>query len=319
MADVNHAANKKAGLAQLQKNRRKSFWKEQTKGYLFFLPAAVILLMFVFYPIIWTFLVSFREVRPMEMRNTGLFEMPGQFVGLNQYIEIFHNPLFIKAMVNTLYFGTIYIPLTLVSAALLAVLLNQKLKGVNFFRTVIFIPYIISVVSASLIFLFLFNGDRGLINAVLLKFDLTGPNWLAHSLLAMPVIAIMSAWKKVGYFMLIYLAGLQNISHSLYESAKIDGANAFQRFWYITWPLLGRITLVVSVLLMIDTLNVFQEVYVMTGGGPGDSTTTVPFLIFNEAFVYFRMGPASAMSYVLFVVVIIITVLQKRAVDKRLG
>ncbi|SER83541.1 carbohydrate ABC transporter permease [Salipaludibacillus aurantiacus] len=288
-------------------------------GTAFLLPAAIILSLFVVYPIIWAFLVSFRDIRPMEMRGIGLFTMPGEFVWLQQYIDVFNNSLFIKSLFNTAYFGIIYIPITLISAALLAVLLNQKMNGVNFFRTVLFIPYIISVVSASLIFMFLFNGDRGMINAVLMQFNISGPNWLADSLLAMPVIAIMSAWKKIGYFMLIYLAGLQNIPNSLYEAAKIDGANAFQRFWFVTWPMLGRITLVVSVLLMIDTLNVFQEVFVMTGGGPADSTTTVPFLIYNEGFQYFRIGSASAMSYILFVVVIVITLLQKRSVDKKLG
>ncbi|UCZ52835.1 sugar ABC transporter permease [Bacillus shivajii] len=295
------------------------FKQNDWTGIAFLLPAAITLLLFLVYPIIWAFLVSFRDIRPLEMRGTGLFEMPGQFVWLQQYIEVFQNPLFLKSLGNTLYFGIIYIPITLVASALLAVLLNQQMKGVNFFRTVLFIPYIISVVSASLIFMFLFNGDRGMINAILMQFNIAGPNWLADSLLAMPVIAIMTAWKKIGYFMLIYLAGLQNIPHTLYEAAKIDGANAFQRFWYVTWPMLGRITLVVSVLLMIDTLNVFQEVYVMTGGGPADSTTTVPFLIYNEGFQYFRFGTASAMSYVLFVIVVVITILQKRAVDKRLG
>lgn len=295
------------------------FKKQDWTGVSFLLPGVIILSLFLVYPIVWAFLVSFRDIRPLEMRNSGLFEIPGQFVWFEQYIQVFNNPLFLKSLFNTAYFGVIYIPITLVSAALLAVLLNQKMNGVNFFRTVLFIPYIISVVSASLIFMFLFNGDRGLVNAVLMQFNISGPNWLSDTLLAMPVIAIMTSWKKIGYFMLIYLAGLQNIPHSIYEAARIDGANAFQRFWFVTWPMLGRITLVVSILLMIDTLNVFQEVFVMTGGGPADSTTTVPFLIYNEAFQYFRIGSASAMSYVLFVIVIVITILQKRAVDKRLG
>jgi multiple sugar transport system permease protein len=298
----------------------RKFKKIEWSGYVFLFPALFILTLFLIYPIIWAFIVSFKDIRPLQMKNSGLFEIPGEFVGLSQYIEVFQNELFIKSLFNTGYFGLIYIPITLVSAALLAILLNQKMKGINFFRTVLFIPYIISIVSASLIFLFIFNSEQGMVNAILYKFGgIEGPNWLSNSLLAMPVIAIMSAWKKIGYFMLIYLAGLQNIPHSLYESADMDGANSFRKFWHITWPLLGRITLVVSVLLMIDVLKVFQEVYVMTGGGPGDSTTTVPFLIYNEAFKFFRIGTASAMSYILFFIVIIITVFQKRAVDKRLN
>jgi multiple sugar transport system permease protein len=293
--------------------------KVDWSGYVFLTPAMIILTLFLIYPIIWAFVVSFKEIKPLQMQNSGLFEIPGEFVGLSQYIAVFQNDLFIKSLINTAYFGVIFIPITLFSSALLAIMLNRKMGGVNFFRTVLFIPYIISVVSASLIFLFMFNGDQGMINAVLHKFDITGPNWLAHTMLAMPVIAIMSAWKNIGYFMLIYLAGLQNIPHSLYESADIDGASTIQKFSLITWPLLGRITLVVSVLLMIDTFKVFQEIYVMTGGGPGDSTVTVPFLIYNEAFKFFRIGTASAMSYILFFIVIIITIIQKRYVDKQLN
>lgn len=299
--------------------KRLSFKKIDWTGYAFLAPALLILSLFIMYPIVWAFIASFKEINPMEMRQTGLFEIPGQFVWMSQYIEVFKNDLFIKSLFNTGYFGLVYIPITLVSSALLAIFVNRQLKGINFFRTVLFIPYIISIVSASLIFLFIFNSDQGLVNALLYKFGIDGPNWFSNSLLAMPVIAIMSAWKKIGYFMLIYLAGLQNIPHSLYESAEIDGASPFKKFWYITWPLLGRITLVVSVLLMIDTLKVFQEIYVMTGGGPGDSTTTVPFLIYNEAFQFFRIGTASAMSYILFLIIIVITVIQKRAVDKKLG
>jgi multiple sugar transport system permease protein len=303
-------------MMKKSKKRKKVDWS----GYVFLFPALLILTLFLIYPIIWAFITSFKEIKPLEMKYSGLFNIPGEFVGINQYIEVFQNELFIKSLFNTSYFALIYIPITLMSAALLAIALNRKMRGVNFFRTVMFIPYIISIVSASLIFLYIFNSEQGMVNAILYKFGgIDGPNWLSNSLLAMPVIAIMSAWKKIGYFMIIYLAGLQNIPHSLYEAADMDGANSFQKFWRVTWPLLGRITLVVSVLLMIDVLKVFQEIYVMTGGGPGDSTTTVPFLIYNEAFEYYRIGTASAMSYILFFIVIIITVIQKRSVDKRLG
>lgn len=289
-------------------------------GYLFLLPSFIILGLFLMYPVVWTFLISMRKVRPMEMQKAGLFDLPGEFVGLSNYIHAFQNELFIKSLVNTAYFGVVFVPLTIIGAVLLANYLNKKMRGVNFFRTVLFMPYIISVVSASLIFLFLFNGQQGLINAVIYKFGgIQGPDWLANSLLAMPVIAIMTVWKNLGYFMLIFLAGLQNIPNPLYEAADIDGANKIQKFRYVTWPLLGRITLVVVVLLLVDVFKVFQEVYVMTGGGPGNSTVTVPFLIYNEAFKYFRIGPAAAMSYILFIFIVIVTVLQKRYVDKRLG
>lgn len=291
----------------------------ELNSYVFILPTIIVLGLFLLYPIIWSFLASFKDVNPILLKNSSLFDVPGSFVGLGQYKKALENPLFIKSIFNTLYFGVIFIPITMFASAGLAILLNQKLKGVNFVRSVIFIPYIISVVSTSLIFMFLFNGDRGLVNALLQNFGVTGPNWLSSTLWAMPVIAIMTCWEKIGYFMLIYLAGLQNIPKDLYEAADVDGATTFQKFRLITWPLLGRVSLVVSILLIIDTLHIFQEIIIMTGGGPADSTITVPFLIYNEAFKYFRIGPAAAMSYLLFIFVIVVTLIQKRIVDKRLG
>ncbi|WP_276717064.1 carbohydrate ABC transporter permease, partial [Caloranaerobacter azorensis] len=227
-------------------------------------------------------------------------------------------PLFLKSVVNTLYFSVIFIPLTMFCSVALAVLLDRKIKGINFIRTVFFIPYVISIISASLIFMMLFNGDKGLVNGVLDLLNIEGPNWLSDTKLAMPVIAIMSSWRRIGYFMLIYLAGLQNIPKSLYEAADIDGASTFQQFRTITWPLLRRITMVVFILLLINCFNVFQEIFVMTGGGPGDSTITIPFLIYNEAFKYFHIGKASAMSYILFVVVVIISLVQNKINSKKL-
>ncbi len=151
---------------------------------------------FLIYPIIWSFIASFKDIKPITLKNSGLFEIPGAFVGFDQYARVLQNELFIKALVNTVYFSIIFIPVTMFASACLALLLNQKLKGVNLVRTVFFIPYILSVVSASLIFMFLFNGDRGLINALLNLFGISGPNWLASTVWAMPVIAIMTCWKK---------------------------------------------------------------------------------------------------------------------------
>lgn len=287
-------------------------------SYFFIFPAVVVLGLFLIYPIIWSLIASFKNIQPILMKNSGLFSIPGSFAGLGNYVQVLKDPLFIKSIVNTLYFGVIFVPVTMIISFLLALLVNRRLKGVNFFRTIIFMPYVISVVSSSLIFMFLFNGSRGLIDALLYKFGIMGPDWLASTLWAMPVIAIMSCWRNIGYFMLIYLAGLQNIPHEINEAAAIDGASRFQKLRLVTWPSLARINLVVVILLLIDSLNIFQEVYVLTGGGPANSTVTVPFLIYNEAFKYFRIGPAAAMSYILFVIVIIIALIQKRATDKKL-
>ncbi|MFW5436747.1 carbohydrate ABC transporter permease [Paenibacillus apiarius] len=288
-------------------------------AYLFILPAFIILGLFLIFPVAWSVVASFKDIKPIALQNSGLFEIPGSFVGFDHYVAALSNPLFIKAIVNTTYFAIIFIPITMFGSVILALLVNQKLPGVNFVRSIFFVPYIFSIVSASLVFMFLFNGDRGLINALLMKIGLDGPNWLASTLWAMPVIAIMSCWRNIGYFMIIYLSGLQNIPKDLYEVADVEGATAVQKFRYVTWPLLGRISLVVMILLLINSLNVFQEIYIMTGGGPADSTITVPFLIFNRAFKYYEIGPAAAMSYILFVIVVIITIIQRKVVAKRLG
>ncbi|QGQ97697.1 sugar ABC transporter permease [Paenibacillus psychroresistens] len=288
-------------------------------AYLFLLPSIIILGLFMVYPVIWSIIASFKNIKPIALKNASLFEIPGAYIGFDNYLSALHNPLFLKAILNTAYFGILFIPLSIFGAVFLAMLVNQKLKGVNFVRTIFFIPYIISIVSGSLIFMFLFNGDSGLINALLLKLGMNGPNWLASTVWAMPIIVLMSFWRNIGYYMLIYLSGLQNIPRDLYEVADVEGATKIQKFRYITWPLLGRISLVVMILLLINSLNVFQEIYIMTGGGPADSTLTVAFLIYNRAFKYYEIGPASAMSYLLFIFVVAITIIQRKLVERRLG
>lgn len=292
--------------------------KNDWSAYLFILPSIVVVFMFILYPAVWSLVSSFKDIKPLMLRNSGLFELPGQWIGLKNYIATFNDQLFLKSVKNTLYFSIIFIPLTMFGSVFLAVLVDRKVRGVNFMRTVFFLPYVISIISASLIFMMLFNADKGLVNAVLSVLKVDGPKWLSDSRFAMPVIALMSSWRRIGYFMLIYLAGLQNIPKSLYEAADIDGASSFNQFKNITWPLLRKINMVVFVLLLINCFNVFQEIFVMTGGGPGDSTVTIPFLIYNEAFKYYHIGKASAMSYILFVVVVFITLIQNKINSKKL-
>lgn len=285
-------------------------------GYLLFLPALIVMVVFNFYPILWSLLISFKDPKILEIKKAGLLQIPGHFVAFENYIKVFHNDLFIKSLINTGYFAIIFIPLTLLFSLLLAIFVNQKLKGVHFFRTVLFVPYIISVISASLIFMTLFNTESGFVNTVLSLFRANKISWLGSEHLAMGIIAFMSIWRRVGYFMLLYLAGLQNIPSSLYEAADIDGANSFDKFIKITTPLLSKITVVILVLLLRDALTVFQEVYVMTGGGPGNSTVTVPFLIYNEAFSYFRFGTAASMSYILFLIAFAIVIIQNKLIKR---
>lgn len=274
-----------------------------------FLPAMIIIAGFTIYPIVWAFLSSFMKIPIMSLQQAELWEIPGSFVGLSNYIGTLKNDFFWNALKNTTWYGVMLIPSVFVGSLFLAILLHEKLRGTSFFRTVFFLPYVVSLVSASSIFLALFDGHNGMINSFLSLFGISGPVWLASNILAMPIIVLLGVWIKTGYYMLFFLAGLQSISDDYYEAARMDGANEWQQFYYITYPSLKPITIVVLVLLLKDVLNVFQEVYVMTGGGPANSTVTLPFLIYNEAFTYLRIGNAAATSFILSIIAIAIVAL----------
>jgi multiple sugar transport system permease protein len=281
-------------------------------AYVFITPAMIILAVFLFYPMLWTLAVSFQEVRPIRMRRAGFFDPLGDWLGLGNYRAVLGDPMVRRALGNTLGFAVFFVPATLFASVILAVLFDRKGRWIGFARSVFFLPYVISVVSASLIFMSLFDARRGLVNIVLSLLGIEGPPWLSEPALAMPVVAFMSLWRRVGYFMLIYLAALQNIPTELYEAGSLDGLGPAGAFRHITWPLLRKISAVVFILLLISCLNVFQEIFVMTGGGPGNTTVTISFLIYNMAFEYSRIGQAAAVSYLLFLGIILITLLQAR-------
>ncbi len=295
---------------------KKLIKKNTLVSWIFILPSIIVLGIFNLYSVIWAFFISFKNPSLGEIRKAGLIDIPGKFVMFENYKKVLTDDIFYKALNNMLYFAIVFIPLTLIFSLLLALFVNKKMKGVNFFRSIIFIPYIVSVISASIIFLALFDSQKGFVNYIISSFSMAGPSWFSNEYLAMPVIALMSSWRRVGYFMLLYLAGLQNIPKSIYESSSIDGANQFQTFKYITIPMLNKITVVIFILLLRDVLTVFQEVVVMTGGGPVNSTITVPFLIFENAFNYYEYGLAAAMSYILFAITVFIVIIQKKLTKK---
>jgi multiple sugar transport system permease protein len=270
----------------------------------------IILAFFLFYPMLWTLVASFQDVRPIRMRTAGFFDSVGDWIGLRNYTAVIQDSMVRIALLNTLRFALFFVPATLAASVILAVLFDRKGRWIGFSRSVFFLPYVISVVSASLIFMSLFDARRGFVNIFLNLLGIEGPNWLSGPALAMPVVALMSLWRRVGYFMLIYLAGLQNIPAELYEAGSLDGLGPVGAFLHITWPMLRKISAVVFILLLISCLNVFQEIFVMTGGGPGNTTVTISFLIYNMAFEYSRIGQAAAVSYLLFLMIIGITLIQ---------
>ncbi len=276
--------------------------RENITAYLFLSPAIILLIIFSFIPIISAFILSFCKWK--------IIGKP-EFIGLQNYLGIVKDPIFWTALKNTAYYSFITVPAGLVLAMGSALLLNQQIRGRAFFRGVIFFPVTISMVVISFIWGWMFSEHYGIINALLYKLSISPRNWLDNPSTSMPIIMLMSVWKGFGYGMIIYLAALQNIPESYYEAATIDGANSFRKFLHITLPLLNPTTLFVLIVAFIGSFQVFDQVYILTQGGPGYSTTVLVSYIYDEAYGgKFRMGRACALSYILFIIVLIFTLIQ---------
>lgn len=211
---------------------------------------------------------------------------------------------------NTFLYTIGVVPLTLVCSLGLAILLNQKIKGVKFFRTAFFFPYVTSLVAIAVVWSMLFHPTMGPINQFLRVVIENPPGWLSSSDWALTAIIIVSVWRGMGYYMVLYLAGLQGISKELYEAAAMDGANKWKQFIHITVPALRPTTFFVTIMLVINCFKIFDLVQVMTDGGPGRATNVLVYQVYSEAFVKFNFGYASAIAMVLFVIVLVITVIQ---------
>jgi len=279
-------------------------------AFLFLLPAAVILGLFVVYPIGWCLMASFREIGIADLTGLRPWSLPGKFDGLGQYRQVVAEGYFWQSVKNTLYFAVLFIPGTLGVSLGMALLVHRDLRGVGGFRAIFFLPYVVSIVAAGWAWRTMFDTHHGLTNGLLALVGVTGPDWLNHPHLAMPVIAMMSIWRWSGYFMLIFLAGLQAIPKELYEAAMVDGAGAWARFRHISLPLLRRPMIFALTVLLIRAQNVFQEVYVITGGGPFNRTVTVAYAIWKTGIAEKRIGPAAAMSHLLFLMVLAVAVIQ---------
>lgn len=237
---------------------------------------------------------------------------PPRFVGLENFARLARDPDFVAAFLHTLGFIVGYLPLVMVLALGIALLLNRPLRWMALYRTAFFLPVISSWVAVALLWKWLFNPQFGLVNEMLGLVGISGPAWLYSPDWAMPAIVITSVWKDLGFVAVLYLAGLQAIPGEYYEAAALDGAGAWDRFRNITLPLLTPTTFFVLVISLINSFQVFDQVYVMTGGGPAGATTVLVERIFANAFQYGKMGYASAMSWVLFALVFVVTVVQMR-------
>ena len=272
-------------------------------GYSFILPNLIGYAIFVFIPVIFSFILS-------VMKWDGS-KAPMEFVGLKNFAQIFGDRIFVQSFLHTIQYALLTVFPTLVLSLLLAVLLNHKLKGIAIFRTALYFPYIASIVAVGAVWNMLFQPDFGPINEFLKFMGISRPpRWVVDVKWAMVAISVVSVWKYMGYYMIVYLAALQGISGSLYEAAGMDGANGIQKLRYITIPMLTPTTFFVLIMLTIQCFKVFDLVYVMTGGGPGNATKTLVNYIYEKAFTSWEFGPASAGAIVLFAVVLVITLIQ---------
>ncbi|MDR2538346.1 MAG: sugar ABC transporter permease [Bifidobacteriaceae bacterium] len=268
----------------------------------FFLgPGLVGFTIFVLIPIVTSLYISFTE---WDLLNSPVF------IGLGNYQTLIADPDFWMSLKNTVFFILGYLPSVMAIGLGIALLLNSKLKARTFFRGVYFLPVVTSWVAVSLVWSWLFNPVYGLINYFLSLVGVTGPNWLTDPKTAMIAIIITSVWKDIGFIMVLYLGGLQNISPSLYEAASIDGANELNKFWKITLPMLQPTTFFVVMISLINSFQVFDQVNVMTGGGPGNATNVLVQNIYQSAFNFFEMGYAAAMSWALFIIIFSVSILQ---------
>lgn len=269
-------------------------------------PAVILLILFLLIPVILAFTLAFTNARLISPR-------PATFIGMENFVNLFGDPVFLASLRNTLFFALVVVPVQAAFALVLAILVNAKVRGTNFFRTVYFIPVVTSMVVISLLWRFLYQED-GLINQFLqaVTFGAFTPiDWLNNPSTAMPAIMFMSIWQAVGFHMIIWLAGLQTIPAELYEAADLDGATGWQRFRYVTWPGLLATRTFILITITIAALSLFTQISVMTQGGPLDSTTTVVFMAVRTGYQQLQTGYASAISLVFFVLVLIVSGVQR--------
>ena len=316
-------------------------------AYLYILPASLVILLFHVFPVIYSFLLSiFRGTLKNPMRY---------FIGLENYVELFQDIEFWRAMLNTAFFSVMSVPLGILIALGIAILLNQKIKGLGIYRTIYYLPVITSIAAVALVWKWLFDTKSGFFNQLFEMVGISPSLWLSESRgifqvvlgwlsidlpqyiqvcggdfdqvitrlihgpsVALCCIIVMSVWKVLGYNVVIFLAGLQNIPAQLYEAAEIDGASPFQQFKNVTWPLLSPTTFFIFIMSTISSFQVFVQVFMMTPfGGPDRSTSVVVFYLYEKAFKTFEFGYAAAMAYVLFTIIFVLTLLQKKYVGEK--
>ncbi|RYM06559.1 sugar ABC transporter permease [Sporolactobacillus sp. THM7-7] len=274
----------------------------QPAAWLYLMPSLILFAVFVFYPLFKTIYLSFFL---SDMKG-----LPTVFIGLDNYVRLFSSPEFIQSAGSTLLFVLYTVPATIIIALILALLANEKLKGIGFFRTIFSSSMGISVAASSVVWLFIFNPSAGILNRILSLFGLRGINWLADPNWALFSVSLTTIWLHLGFTFLILLGGLQNIDEHLYESANIEGAGYFYQLRRITLPMLSPTLFFVITVSMIDAFQTFGQIDLLTKGGPGNSTNLIVYSIYQKAFINFDFGSASSAVVVLFFCILLVTALQ---------
>jgi multiple sugar transport system permease protein len=290
--------------------RRQSPWRltrEEKAAFLFVLPLMIPLTIYWIIPSLASLYFSFTNYNVLQATR---------WVGLDNFVQLWDDDLFWRSLRNSAYFTAGNIPLMMVSGLCLALAVDSYVRFRTFFRIVFYLPLVTSTIALSMVWLWLFNPTFGLINLFLGFVGIPPQAWLESTTLAMPSIILMSVWAGVGGPMIIYLAGLQGIPDSLYEAARVDGANGWQTFWHITLPLLNPVTIYVLVSSIIGSFQIFGPIYAMTNGGPAFATTTIVHQIYINGFRYFNMGYASAQAWVLFAILLGLSIVNLRMMTR---
>jgi multiple sugar transport system permease protein len=290
-------------------NIKRREWAEWLQGYAFLIPSFIVLALFTYFPVIYAFYLSFWRWRILRGEPA--------FIGLDNYTFLFTSADFWQAAWNTLYFAAGSIPTGMALALAIAMLLNRPLRGLAIFRTAFFLPTITSLVAVSVVWMWIYHPDVGLANYLLNLVGLPKVRWLNEPQSAMPALILLGIWRGVGYNIIIYLAGLQNIPVHLYEAAKIDGANRWQLFRHVTWPLLTPTSFFIFIIAIINSFQSFTQIDVMTQGGPVGATTVIVYYLYKQAFQQFTMGYGSAVAMVLFAIILVLTLIQMKVLGPR--
>lgn len=285
--------------------RRK--WNKNITPYIMVSPYILHFIVFVAFPVLFSLVLTFHEWNIIS---------PMKFKGFDNYIKMFNDRLFWKALLNTLQFLVIHIPLQLIFALALAEFLNQNIKFKGFFRAAFFLPVIVSGVVVTMLWQQLFGFDSGLINRLLVSIGLGKVGWLVDPNIAMASIAIMATWKNVGLYVILFLVGLQTVPTHYYEAASIEGASHWQKFRYITLPMINPTIFIVVILSTIGGFSLFIEPYIMTGGGPLNSTLSSVLYIYKQAFQYYHMGYSVTLGFFFAVLILAVVAIQKKYIER---